>query len=152
MSLLNKKAPNFKLMSTSGKIVELNKVKSKFIIIYFYPKDNTSGCTIETNDFNKLLNKFEKLECTIFGISKDSIESHDKWSNKLKLKFELLADEDKVSLKAYKVWAKKKFMGREFMGTIRSTFVIQKNKIIKEWTNVKAAGHAQEVLDFIKGI
>ena len=152
MSLLNKKAPNFKLMSTSGKIVELNKVKSKFIIIYFYPKDNTSGCTIETNDFNKLLNKFEKLECTIFGISKDSIESHDKWSNKLKLKFELLADEDKVSLKAYKVWAKKKFMGREFMGTVRSTFVIQKNKIIKEWTNVKAAGHALEVLDFIKGI
>ena len=152
MSLLNKKAPNFKLMSTSGKIVELNKVKSKFIIIYFYPKDNTSGCTIETNDFNKLLNKFEKLRCTIFGISKDSIESHDKWSNKLKLKFELLADEDKVSLKAYKVWAKKKFMGREFMGTVRSTFVIQKNKIIKEWTNVKAAGHALEVLDFIKGI
>ena len=149
MSLLNKKAPNFKLMSTSGKIVELNKVKSKFIIIYFYPKDNTSGCTIETNDFNKLLNKFEKLECTIFGISKDSIESHDKWSNKLKLKFELLADEDKVSLKAYKVWAKKKFMGREFMGTVRSTFVIQKNKIIKEWTNVKAAGHAKEVLNFI---
>ena len=152
MSLLNKKAPNFKLMSTSGKIVELNKVKSKFIIIYFYPKDITSGCTIETNDFNKLLNKFEKLGCTIFGISKDSIESHDKWSNKLKLKFELLADEDKVSLKAYKVWAKKKFMGREFMGTVRSTFVIQKNKIIKEWTNVKAAGHALEVLDFIKGI
>ena len=146
------KAPNFKLKSTSGKIVELNKVKSKFKIIYIYPKDNTSGCTIETNDFNKLLNKFEKLGCTIFGISKDSIESHDKWSNKLKLKFELLADEDKVSLKAYKVWAKKKFMGREFMGTVRSTFVIQKNKIIKEWTNVKAAGHALEVLDFIKGI
>ena len=146
------KAPNFKLKSTSGKIVELNKVKSKFIIVYFYPKDNTSGCTIETNDFNKLLNKFEKLGCTIFGISKDSIESHDKWSNKLKLKFELLADEDKVSLKAYKVWAKKKFMGREFMGTVRSTFVIQKSKIIKEWTNVKAAGHAQEVLNFIKSV
>ena len=151
MSLLNKKAPNFKLLSTSGEVIELNKIKSKFIIIYFYPKDNTSGCTIETNDFNKLLSKFEKLGCTIFGISKDSIKSHDKWSNKLKLKFELLADEDKVSLKAYKVWAKKKFMGREFMGTVRSTFVIQKNKIIKEWTNVKAAGHAQEVLDFIKG-
>ena len=146
------KAPNFKLKSTSGKIVELNKVKSRFIIVYFYPKDNTSGCTIETKDFNKLLNKFEKLGCTIFCISKDSIESHNKWSNKLKLKFELLADEDKVSLKAYKVWAKKKFMGREFMGTVRSTFVIQKNKIIKEWTNVKAAGHALEVLDFIKGI
>ena len=144
------KAPNFKLSSTSGKTVELNKVKSKFIIIYFYPKDNTSGCTIETNDFNKLLSKFEKLGCTIFGISKDSLKSHEKWSKKLNLKFELLADEDKTSLKAYKAWAKKKFMGREFMGTIRSTFIIEKNKIIKEWRNVKAAGHAAEVLDFIK--
>ena len=144
------KAPNFKLSSTSGKTVELSKVKSKFIIIYFYPKDNTSGCTIETNDFNKLLSKFEKLGCTIFGISKDSLESHEKWSKKLNLKFELLADEDKTSLKAYKAWSKKKFMGREFMGTVRSTFIIEKNKIIKEWRNVKAAGHAAEVLDFIK--
>ena len=141
---------NFKLSSTSGKTVELSKVKSKFIIIYFYPKDNTSGCTIETNDFNKLLSKFEKLGCTIFGISKDSLESHEKWSKKLNLKFELLADEDKTSLKAYKAWAKKKFMGREFMGTVRSTFVVEKNKIIKEWRNVKAVGHAAEVLDFIK--
>ena len=146
------KAPNFKLLSTSGQTIELKKIKSKFIIIYFYPKDNTSGCTIETNDFNKLLSKFEKLGCKIFGISKDSIESHNKWSKKLKLKFELLADEDKISLKAYKAWAKKKFMGKEFMGTIRSTFVIEKNKIIKEWRNVKAAGHAQEVLKFIKSL
>ena len=146
------KAPNVKLLSTSGKTVELNKIKSKFIIIYFYPKDNTSGCTIETNDFNKLLSKFEKLGCKIFGISKDSIESHNKWSKKLKLKFELLADENKISLKAYKTWAKKKFMGREFMGTIRSTFIIKKNVIIKEWRNVKAVGHAQEVLDFINSI
>ena len=146
------KAPNFKLSSTSGKTVELNKVKSKYIIIYFYPKDNTSGCTIETNDFNKLLRKFEKLGCTIYGISKDSIESHNKWSKKLKLKYELLADEDKISLTAYKAWAKKKFMGKEFMGTIRSTFVVEKNKIIKEWRNVKAVGHAQEVLDFIKSV
>ena len=146
------KAPNVKLLSTSGKTVELNKIKSKFIIIYFYPKDNTSGCTIETNDFNKLLSKFEKLGCKIFGISKDSIESHNKWSKKLKLKFELLADENKISLKAYKTWAKKKFMGREFMGTIRSTFIIKKNIIIKEWRNVKAVGHAQEVLDFIYSI
>ena len=144
------KAPNFKLSSTSGKTVELSKVKSKFIIIYFYPKDNTSGCTIETNDFNKLLSKFEKLGCTIFGISKDSLESHEKWSKKLKLKFDLLADENKISLKGYKVWQKKKFMGKEFMGTIRSTFVIEKNNIIKEWKKVKAVGHAQEVLDFIE--
>ena len=146
----NTKAPIFKLPSTNKKDYSLKDSIGKFVIIYFYPKDDTPGCTIETNDFNKLLNKFEKLGCTIFGISKDSIESHDKWSNKLKLKFELLADEDKTSLKAYKAWAKKKFMGKEFMGTIRSTFVIKNKKIIKEWRNVRVAGHAEEVLDFIK--
>ena len=148
--IIEKKAPNLKLMSTSNKIIELNKLKSNFIVLYFYPKDDTSGCTIETNDFNKLLGKFKKYDCQIFGISKDSLASHDKWSKKLNLKFELLSDEKKTSLKAYKVWAKKKFMGREFLGTIRSTFIIKNKKIIKEWRNVRAAGHAEEVLDFIK--
>ena len=144
------KAPNLKLMSTSNQMVELNKLKSKFVVLYFYPKDNTSGCTIETNDFNKLLNQFKKYDCEIFGISKDSMDSHNKWSKKLKLKFELLSDENKTSLKAYKVWAKKKFMGKEFLGTVRSTFIIKNKKIIKEWRNVRVAGHAEEVLDFVK--
>ena len=143
------KAPNFKLSSTSGKTVELSKVKSKFIIIYFYPKDNTSGCTIETNDFNKLLSKFEKLGCTIFGISKDSLESHKKFREKYKVKFELLSDEDKKSIKAYKTWGKKKFMGKEFMGQIRSTFLIKDNKVLNEWRNVRVKDHAKEVLNFL---
>ena len=147
---MKKKAFNFKLISTSDEVVELKKIKSKFVVLYFYPKDDTSGCTIETNDFNKLLNKFKKLDCIIFGVSKDSLESHKKWSKKLKLKFNLLSDEKKISLKGYKVWAKKKFMGREFMGTIRSTFVIERSKIIKEWRNVKAIGHAKEVLNFVE--
>ena len=147
---MKKKAFNFKLISTSDEVVELKKIKSKFVVLYFYPKDDTSGCTIETNDFNKLLNKFKKLDCIIFGVSKDSLESHKKWSKKLKLKFDLLSDEKKISLKGYKVWAKKKFMGREFMGTIRSTFVIERSKIVKEWRNVKAIGHAKEVLNFIE--
>ena len=147
---MKKKAFNFKLISTSDEVVELKNIKSKFVVLYFYPKDDTSGCTIETNDFNKLLNKFKKLDCIIFGVSKDSLESHKKWSKKLKLKFDLLSDEKKISLKGYKVWAKKKFMGREFMGTIRSTFVIERSKIVKEWRNVKAIGHAKEVLNFIE--
>ena len=147
---MKKKAFNFKLISTSDVVIELKKIKSKFVVLYFYPKDDTSGCTIETNDFNKLYSKFKKHDCMIFGVSKDSLESHKKWSKKLKLKFDLLSDEKKISLKGYKVWTKKKFMGREFMGTIRSTFVIEKNNIINEWRNVKAIGHAKDVLEFIE--
>ena len=145
------KAPNFKLFSTGDKEIELNKLKSKYIVLYFYPKDDTPGCTLETKDFNKLLNKFKKEDCLIFGISKDNIKSHEKFKKKYSVKFDLLADEDKKVMKLYKVWAKKKFMGREFMGTVRSTYLIDKNKkILNSWTNVKALGHANEVYDFIK--
>ena len=145
------KAPNFKLLSTGDKEIELNKLKSKYIVLYFYPKDDTPGCTLETKDFNKLLNKFKKKDCLIFGISKDNIKSHEKFKKKYSVKFDLLADEDKKVMKSYKVWAKKKFMGREFMGTVRSTYIIDKNKkILNSWTNVKALGHANEVYDFLK--
>ena len=145
------KAPNFKLLSTGDKEIELNKLKSKYIVLYFYPKDDTPGCTLETKDFNKFLNKFKKEDCLIFGISKDNIKSHEKFKKKYSIKFDLLADEDKKVMKSYKVWAKKKFMGREFMGTVRSTYIIDKNKkILNSWTNVKALGHANEVYDFLK--
>ena len=145
------KAPNFKLLSTGDKEIELKKLKSKYIVLYFYPKDDTPGCTLETKDFNKLLNKFKKEDCLIFGISKDNIKSHEKFKKKYSVKFDLLADEDKKVMKTYKVWAKKKFMGREFMGTVRSTYLIDKNKkILNSWTNVKALDHANEVYDFIK--
>ena len=146
----NTKAPNFKLESTSGKIIELSKIKSKYIVLYFYPKDDTPGCTLETKDFNKLLNKFKSLDSIILGISKDSIESHKKFKKKHNIKFDLLSDEEKKSIKAYKTWGKKKFMGREFMGQIRSSFVISNGKILNEWRNVRVKDHAQEVLDFIK--
>ena len=146
----NIKAPNFKLESTSGEIIELNKIKSKYIVLYFYPKDDTPGCTLETKDFNKLLSKFKNLNSIILGISKDSIESHKKFKKKHSIKFDLLSDEEKKSIKAYKTWGKKKFMGREFMGQIRSSFVISKGKILNEWRNVRVKDHAQEILDFIK--
>jgi len=146
----NKKAPNFKLISASNKIIELKKIKSKYIVLYFYPKDDTPGCTLETKDFNSLLNKFKKLDCAIFGISKDDLKSHLKFKKKYNVKFELLADEKKEAIKAYKTWGKKKFMGREFVGQIRSTFLIKDKKIIKEWRSVKVKNHAQEVLNFIE--
>jgi len=144
-----KKAPNFKLLSTTNKIVELNKIKSKYIVLYFYPKDDTPGCTLETKDFNSIINKFKKLDCTIFGISKDSLKSHLKFKKKYGVKFELLADENKDAIKKYKVWGKKKFMGAEFVGLIRSTFLIKNKKIINEWRSVKVKDHATEVLKFL---
>ena len=145
-----KKAKNFKLLGTSNKLVELNKIKSKYTVLYFYPKDDTPGCTLETKDFNSFYNKFIKLNCEIYGISKDTIESHLKFKKKYKVKFELLSDENKIAIKEFKVWGKKKFMGKEFMGLIRSTFFIEKNNIIKEWRNVRVKGHAEEIYNFIK--
>ena len=145
-----KKAKNFKLLGTSNKLVELNKIKSKYTVLYFYPKDDTPGCTLETKDFNSFYNKFIKLNCEIYGISKDTIESHLKFKKKYKVKFELLSDEDKIAIKDFKVWGKKKFMGKEFMGLIRSTFLLKKNNIIKEWRNVRVKGDAEEIYNFIK--
>ena len=145
-----KKAKNFKLLGTSNKLVELNKIKSKYTVLYFYPKDDTPGCTLETKDFNSFYNKLIKLNCEIYGISKDTIESHLKFKKKYKVKFELLSDENKIAIKDFKVWGKKKFMGKEFMGLIRSTFLLKKNNIIKEWRNVRVKGHAEEIYNFIK--
>ena len=145
-----KKAKNFKLLGTSNKLVELNKIKSKYTVLYFYPKDDTPGCTLETKDFNSFYNKFIKLNCEIYGISKDTIESHLKFKKKYKIKFELLSDENKIAIKEFKVWGKKKFMGKEFMGLIRSTFLLKKNVIIKEWRNVRVKGHAEEIYNFLK--
>jgi len=147
----NTKAPNFILPSTSKEKYSLKNSLGKYVVIYFYPKDDTPGCTIETNDFNKLLLKFKKLECEVYGISKDNLKSHDKFREKYKIKFNLLADEEIKVLKKYKVWGKKKFMGREFMGIIRTTFLIdKKGKIIKIWDNVKVKDHAKEVLETLK--
>ena len=149
----NTKAPDFTLPSTNGENQKLKDLLGKYVVIYFYPKDDTPGCTIETNDFNKLLPKFKKLNCEIFGISKDTIKSHDKFREKFKIKFDLLSDEEIKVLKKYKVWGKKKFMGREFMGIIRSTFLIdKKGKIVKVWDNVKVKDHAKEVLEALKSL
>ena len=149
----NTKAPIFKLPSTNKKNYSLKDSIGKFVIIYFYPKDDTPGCTIETNDFNKLLSKFKKLDCEVYGISKDNLKSHDKFRNKYKIKFDLLADEELKVLKKYRVWGKKKFMGREFMGIIRTTFLLdKKGKIIKIWNNVKVKDHAKEVFETVKNI
>jgi peroxiredoxin Q/BCP len=145
------KASNFTLPSTNKNNYSLKDSIGKYVVLYFYPKDDTPGCTIETNDFNKLFTKFKKLDCEIYGISRDSLKSHNKFRNKYKIKFDLLADEKIGVLKKYKVWGKKKFMGREFMGILRTTILIDKNgKIVKIWKNVKVKDHAKEVLETLK--
>ena len=153
MLKINTKAPNFNLNSTAAKLYSLKDSLGKFVVLFFYPKDDTPGCTIETNDFNKLFAKFKKLNCEVYGISKDNIKSHNKFREKYKIKFNLLADDELKIIKIYKVWAKKKFMGREYMGVVRSTFLINpKGKIIKIWNNIKVKDHANEVLKTLKDI
>ena len=150
---LNTKAPIFNLPSTSNKKFFLKDLIGNYVVLYFYPKDDTPGCTIETNEFNTLLPKFKKLECEVYGISKDSLKSHEKFKGKYKIKFDLLADAELKVLKQYKVWQKKKFMGREFMGVVRTTYLIdKKGKILKVWSNVKAKDHAQDVLETLQSI
>ena len=150
---INNKAPNFKLSSTDGNIFELNKAKKKNIILYFFQKDDTPGCTLESKDFSKLNSLINKNKTIVLGISKDSIESHLKFKKKYKLKFDLLSDEKKEVIKKYGVWGKKSFLGKEYMGVIRSTFLINsKGKIINIWNNVRVKDHAKEVFKEIKNI
>ena len=120
------------------------------LVIYFYPKDNTPGCTLETKDFSVLYKKFKALKYDVVGISKDNMESHLKFKKKFKVPFQLLSDEKVQVQKKYGVWGPKSFMGKKFMGTIRSTIVINKGKITKVWSNVRVKDHAREVLNFIK--
>jgi peroxiredoxin Q/BCP len=153
MLKINIKAPDFILSSTNKTDYSLKNSLGKYVVIYFYPKDDTPGCTVEANDFNKLLTQFKKLNCEVFGVSKDKLKSHDKFREKYKLKFDLLSDEELTVLKKFKVWGKKKFMGREFMGILRTTFLIdKKGKILKIWENVKVKDHAVEVLNTLKEI
>ena len=150
---LNQLAPNFKLTSTDGSVFELNKIKKKNIILYFYPKDDTPGCTLESKDFSKLNSMINKKNTVVYGISKDSIESHLKFKKKYKLKFDLLSDENLKVIKKYGVWGMKSFLGKKYKGVIRSTFLINsKYKIHKIWSNVRVKDHAKSVLDEIKNI
>ena len=144
----NKKAPLFKLSGTKNTKFDLKKIRGK-LILYFYPKDDTPGCTLETKDFSKLYKKFKNIKCKVVGISKDNIKSHEKFSKKYKVPFDLLSDPELKSQKKYGVWGMKSFMGKKFLGTIRSTVFIDKGKIKKIWSNVRVKNHAKEVFDFV---
>ena len=153
MIKINSKAPIFNLPSSNDQNFEINKNLNQYLIIYFYPRDDTPGCTNEAKDFTKLYKQFRKLNCEILGISKDSIESHKKFINKFKIPFQLLSDEKIIVLKKYGAWGEKSMYGKKFMGIKRTTVLIYpKGKIIKIWNNVKVKDHAKEVLNFLKEV
>jgi len=145
------KAPDFTLSDQNGKNHSLSDYKGKWILLYFYPKDDTPGCTKEACGIRDTFPKFKKMDAVVFGVSADSAQKHKKFADKYKLPFTLLSDEDKKIINAYGVWAKKKFMGREYMGILRTSFLIDpKEKIAKIYEKVKPDTHAEEVLEDLR--
>lgn len=149
----NKIIKNFKLPSTNKKDFDLYKNLKQKLLIYIYPKDSTPGCTTESNDFAKNYSKFKKLKTEIVGLSKDSVESHLKFKKKNKLPFILISDEKTSHIKKFGAWGEKKLYGKKFMGTKRTTILIDKNKkILKIWKNVKVKDHVKIVLNTIRSL
>ncbi len=139
-------APAFCLHNHEGKQIRLKDFRGRWLVLYFYPKDNTSGCTKEALEFTELKSKFEGMKAVIIGISPDSIESHRKFREKHALTITLLCDPDHEALEAYGVWQLKRMYGREYHGVVRSTFLIDPDgKIAHVWTKVKVKGHAETV-------
>ncbi|MDF5710291.1 MAG: peroxiredoxin [Nostoc sp. S4] len=140
-------APNFSTSDENDNPVTLSNFKSKWIVLYFYPKDDTPGCTTEAKDFSELYQDFSVLEARILGVSPDSGKSHCKFISKHNLSIILLSDPEHILTEAYGAWCLKKFMSKEYMGVVRSTFLISPDRIIAyAWPNVKTKGHAQAVL------
>ena len=147
------KAPSFLALVDENKKLSLDNFKGSYLIIYFYPKDKTSGCTIESQDFRDFKNKFAKKNCKIVGVSRDSIKSHKSFIEKESLNFPLLSDPDETMCNAYGVMKEKSMYGRKYMGIERSTFLIGPDgSLIKEWRGVKVPGHVEEVYDFLSGL
>ena len=149
MSLeIGKKAPKFKLPASNGEQLSLMQLRGQKVVLYFYPKDDTPGCTKEACSFRDAFSKFKKRGITVLGVSPDSEASHKKFETKYKLPFTLLADTDRSIVEAYGVWGEKKFMGRTYMGVHRTTFLIdERGKIKKVFEKVKPEDHASEVLE-----
>jgi len=148
---IGNKAPDFKLPDASGDLISLKDYKDKWLILYFYPKDNTSGCTTEAIDFTGSLSDFKKLNASVAGVSPDSCRSHQKFIEKHDLAVTLLSDEEKTVLTKYGVWQLKKMYGKDYFGVARTTFIIGPDgKIRHIWNNVKVEGHIGEVLDKLK--
>ena len=148
-----KKAPDFTAAADGGKKLKLSDLRGKPVVLYFYPKDDTSGCTAEACGFRDSLPDFGKLKAQVIGVSKDSVEKHDKFKKKYGLNFPLVSDEDGKICEKYGTWVEKSLYGRKYMGIERATFLIDGNgKIAKTWRKVKVPGHAEEVLAATKAL
>lgn len=146
-----KKAPNFKLKDQNGETISLDSFKGKNVVLYFYPKDDTSGCTKEACNFRDEFPKFSKIDAVILGVSPDSIESHKKFAAKYKLPFSLLSDEKKEVCEKFGVWQEKSMYGKKYMGVVRTTFIIDEKGIIKKiFPKVKVEDHNKEVMEALK--
>ncbi len=147
-------APDFSLPTDSGKNLSLSVFFNKRnVVLYFYPKDDTPGCTIEAKDFRDKINDFSSLHTVIIGVSKDSVKCHANFKVKYSLPFYLVSDENVEILEKYGVWAEKSIFGKKYMGIERTTFLInKKGRIVKIWKNVKVSGHVNEVLEEVKKI
>ncbi len=147
------KAPDFKLTMDDGTRLQLSSLKGRVAVVYFYPKDDTSGCTLEAKDFSTLARKFKAAGASIVGISPDSVASHQKFKKKHNLNVLLAADEDKTAAEAYGVWVEKSMYGRKYMGVERATFLVDaKGRLARIWRKVKVRGHAEEVLEAVKAL
>jgi peroxiredoxin Q/BCP len=141
------KAPPFSLPATDGRNITLDGLKGRKVVLYFYPKDDTSGCTLEAQNFQALKQDFAAADTEIIGVSPDSLKSHDKFRSKYGLDFTLASDEEKSMLRAYGVWAEKSMYGRTYMGVERTTVLIDRDGVMAQvWPKVKVQGHAEEVL------
>jgi len=146
MITLGKTVPDLRAASTGGDI-RLRDLRGRFVVVYFYPKDNTPGCTREAQDFRDLAKKFAKLDAVVLGVSRDSLESHEKFRSKQALTFALVSDPDEAWCRAFDVIHEKVLYGRRFLGVVRSTFLIGPDgKLRREWRGVKVPGHAEAVL------
>jgi thioredoxin-dependent peroxiredoxin len=149
--MLGKPAPDFSLPSTGDRTFKLSDARGAKLVLYFYPKDNTPGCSDESAQFRDLWPAFRRARCDIRGVSRDSLRSHENFKAKLSLPFELLSDPEEAACSLYGVMKLKNMYGKKVRGIERSTFVIDANGVLaREWRGVKVPGHAQEVLDFAK--
>jgi len=145
------KAPDFRLHADDGKEISLSKMRGKPVVLFFYPRAMTPGCTIEANEFRELKSKFDKTDVVVLGCSADKVPAQAKFKAKYKLNYPLLSDPEFDAIEAYHARRMKKFLGKSFLGIVRSTFLIDRDgRIAKIWDNVKAKGHAAEVLEAAK--